>query len=260
MLVLMRRVRLLPNLITAFGLACGLFVIFKMSLVTPEAPPYPVLKAAAVLLLIAAAADMLDGLTARLIRAESDFGQIFDSLADGVTFGVAPAVLTLKSFTLDSEAEVGIILSLAAMLFAICGVLRLVRYSVNPPEGPRRHFTGLPIPAAAAGLVSLTLLLSAPQFPFILSDHVRGLILGATMLALGYLMVSPVRFPALNVLQARLASQNLILLTAFGAVVAFYGIHRYFPIVFAATAWGYLAVGLALAAGRLLTGRSSKTA
>lgn len=260
MLHTMSRVRLLPNLITAFGLACGLFVIFKMSLVTPEAPPYPVLKAAAVLLIIAGFADMLDGLTARLIRAESDFGQVFDSLADGVTFGVAPAVLTLKSFTLDSEADVGIILSLAAMLFAICGILRLVRYSVNPPTGSRHHFVGLPIPAAAAGLVSLTLLLSAPQFPFVLSDQVRGLILGAAMALLGYLMISRVRFPALNILHARLSSQNLIFLTVGLAVVFFYGILRYFSPVFAAGAWGYLAIGLSLATWRLLSKSATEKA
>ena len=87
----MRRVYLIPNMITAFGLACGLFVIFKVNMVEPGSGLFQVLSISVLLLLVAAFADLLDGAVARAFRAESEFGFIFDSLADAISFGVAPS-------------------------------------------------------------------------------------------------------------------------------------------------------------------------
>ena len=96
-----RQVYLIPNVITAFALACGLFVIFKVNMVEPGEGSYQVLFTSVILILLAAFADLLDGAIARVIRAESEFGFVFDSLADAVSFGVAPSVLLLKSLSLE---------------------------------------------------------------------------------------------------------------------------------------------------------------
>ena len=95
----MRKVNIVPNMITALGLACGMFVIFKVNMVEPGAGTYQMLHASALLLLLAALADLLDGAIARAIHAESEFGFMFDSLADAISFGVAPSVLLLKNLT-----------------------------------------------------------------------------------------------------------------------------------------------------------------
>ena len=80
----MRQVYLIPNIITASALSCGLFVIFKVNMVEPGSGLFHVLNVSALLLLVAAFADLLDGAVARAIGAESEFGVIFDSLADAV--------------------------------------------------------------------------------------------------------------------------------------------------------------------------------
>ena len=93
----MKRVYLLPNVITTFGLACGLFVIFRVVLLPAGDVTFRVVLTSALLLVVAAVADLLDGMIARLLKAQSSFGELFDSLSDAITFGVAPAVLMLKS-------------------------------------------------------------------------------------------------------------------------------------------------------------------
>ena len=153
----MRKVYLVPNLITAFGLACGLFVIFKMNMTEPGASTEQLLRTSALLLLIAAVADLIDGALARLIRAESDFGVQFDSLSDAITFGVAPSVVVLKTLSVPSGTELSYLVTGAALIYSVCGVLRLVRFNVSSSQIKgnemlmalnKRNFTGLPIPAA----------------------------------------------------------------------------------------------------------------
>src|SRR5579872_1838377 len=147
----MKRVYLIPNIITAFSLACGLFVIFKVNMVEPGMGTYQVLHASALILLVAALADVLDGAVARVIRAESEFGAMFDSLADGISFGVAPSVLLLKSLSLEQGTGLSFFAVMGAMLFSIGGVLRLVRFNVKAHEAKanaeaalahKKHFTG----------------------------------------------------------------------------------------------------------------------
>ena len=120
-------------------------------------------------LLLAVIADLLDGAIARIIKAESDFGGIFDSLANAISFGVAPSVIILKSISVLPGTKLSFLVTAAAIIFSICGVLRLVRFSVNALAAKsnadlaiaqKKHFTGLPIPAAAASAVSLNLFLS----------------------------------------------------------------------------------------------------
>ena len=158
----MKRVYLVPNIITAFALACGLFVIFKINMLEPGTGDYEVVQTSTFLLLLAAFADFIDGALARAIHAESEFGVIFDSLADAISFGVAPSVLMLKVLSLEQGTSLSFISATAAMVFSVCGVLRLARFNVKTAEAKaqpelgadqKRHFTGLPIPAAAAAAV-----------------------------------------------------------------------------------------------------------
>src|SRR5438270_194223 len=95
----LKKISLLPNVITAFGLSCGLFVIFKMNMTPVGEATAQVLTATAGILLLAAFADLVDGAVARVIKAESEFGGIFDTLADAISFGVAPSIIILKSLS-----------------------------------------------------------------------------------------------------------------------------------------------------------------
>src|SRR3990167_10837853 len=74
----MKRVYIIPNIVTAFSLACGLFVIFKINMLEPGSGDYEVIQTSVFLLLVAAFADFIDGALARAIHAESEFGFVFD--------------------------------------------------------------------------------------------------------------------------------------------------------------------------------------
>ena len=130
----MKQAYVLPNIITAFGLSCGLFVVFKVNLKAPGTGVYELLFTSTILILIAALADVLDGAIARVVRGESDFGIMFDSLADTVSFGVAPSVLLLKSLSLEQGTWLSFYGFIAAMIYSICGILRLVRFNVKAAQ------------------------------------------------------------------------------------------------------------------------------
>lgn len=133
-----RGIYLLPSLITAGNLFCGVFaILFSFN---------GEFHHAAVLIVLAHLLDGVDGAVARLTHTTTQFGVEFDSLADVVSFGVAPAVLAYV-FAL---APWGIWGGFAAALFAVCGALRLARFNVQVLVAEKSYFTGLPIPAAAA--------------------------------------------------------------------------------------------------------------
>ncbi|WP_068470078.1 CDP-alcohol phosphatidyltransferase family protein [Candidatus Protochlamydia phocaeensis] len=266
----LKKIYLLPNVITAFGLSCGLFVIFKMNMtevgeVTPQ-----ILTAVTGILLMAAFADVLDGAVARAIKAESEFGGVFDSLADAISFGVAPSVIILKSLSVLPGTQLSFFVTMAAMVFSLCGVLRLVRFNVTALEARsnaelaqahKKHFTGLPIPAAAAAAVSLNLFLFSEDFQsiFHLSNLIQSWVLSIALIMLGYCMVSRWKFPSIKSLEIRVSSFRVVFLTVLAAVLIFYGILHYFALVFLALSWGYVLVAWILSIIRVLAGRRSKT-
>ncbi len=141
-----RGVYLLPNLITT----CGLFSGFYSIIATIDGS----YQVAAIGILIAHVFDGLDGRIARLTRSTSRFGIEYDSLSDLVAFGVAPGVLVYK-WALEPWGTWG---WLAASLYVACGALRLARFNVQADLGAKKHFTGLPIPAAADAVASTVLL------------------------------------------------------------------------------------------------------
>ena len=109
---------------------------------------------AAAMILVAQFCDVLDGRIARFARASSSFGVQYDSLADLVSFGVAPAVLVYAW----AFGEMGRWGWLAAALYLTCSALRLARFNVQAASIERRHFLGLPVPAAAAVIATTVLL------------------------------------------------------------------------------------------------------
>ena len=108
---------------------------------------------------VAMVMDMLDGKVARLTKTTSQFGVEFDSLADVVSFGVAPAFMVYSM----ALAPLGRAAWLGAFLFVICGALRLARFNVYTGIADRRYFVGLPIPAAAGMVGSVVLLVGGDE-------------------------------------------------------------------------------------------------
>ncbi len=171
-------VYILPNLFTTGNLFCGFWAIIS---VFQEKFYY-----AAVAILLAAVFDILDGKVARLSGATSKFGVQYDSLADLVSFGVAPAFLAF-SWALRPYGRFG---WLAAFLFVVCGALRLARFNVMSASGETKYFKGLPIPAAAT-MIALTILL---YLRLIETGWVKDIVILVMIYILAFLMVSNIRY------------------------------------------------------------------
>ncbi|MFK5926454.1 MAG: CDP-diacylglycerol--serine O-phosphatidyltransferase [Desulfuromusa sp.] len=143
---LRKGVYLLPNLITAAGIFAGFYVIIAATDGHYER--------AAWFIMLAAIFDGLDGKVARITGTSSKFGVELDSLADVISFGVAPGVL-LYLWALRPFGKLG---WLAAFLYVICGALRLARFNVQVSTVESRRFIGIPIPAAACIVATCVLL------------------------------------------------------------------------------------------------------
>jgi len=171
-------VYILPNLFTTGNLFCGFWAIVS---VFQEHFEY-----AAFAILLACVFDVLDGKVARLSGATSKFGVQYDSLADLVSFGVAPALLAF-SWALRPYGRFG---WLAAFLFVVCGALRLARFNVMAASGDTKYFKGLPIPAAAS-MIALTILL---YLRLIETGWVKDIVILVMIYVLAFLMVSTIRY------------------------------------------------------------------
>ncbi len=139
-----RGIYLLPNLFTTAGLFAGFYAI-----VAAMAGKF---EPASIAIFVAMVFDSLDGRVARWTHTESAFGREYDSLADLVSFGLAPA-LVMYEWSLHSLVDYGNFLGklgwMAAFTYAACGALRLARFNVRVGVVDKRYFQGLPIPAAA---------------------------------------------------------------------------------------------------------------
>jgi CDP-diacylglycerol--serine O-phosphatidyltransferase len=173
-----RGIYILPNLFTTGNLFCGFWAIIS---VFQERFFY-----AAIAILLAAVFDVLDGKVARLSGATSKFGIQYDSLADLVSFGIAPALLAF-SWALREYGKFG---WLAAFLFVACGALRLARFNVQTSSGEVKYFKGLPIPAAAS-MIALTILL---YHRLIETGWVKDIVILVMIYVLAFLMVSTIRY------------------------------------------------------------------
>ena len=241
------KIYLLPNLFTAGNLACGFFAltwIFKyVEFKKPES-----IDNAIYLILAAFAFDFLDGRVARVTKKESPFGREFDSLADIVSFGVAPAFL-VYAIILGDFPRTGWIV---AAVYLVCGGIRLARFNVLSTLGTssaKHEFIGLPIPSAAALVVSVTMLVrqvgqASLAIPQSTPEHPLGpwrFTLPALMLLVAGVMVSNVRYPTFK--QVEWTARKSV--AAFAGVVVAGLLFFYYPqITFAFLFVGYLIYGL----------------
>jgi len=166
------------------------------------------------LILAAFAFDFFDGRVARITKKESPFGREFDSLADIVSFGVAPAFLVYR-IVLQEFVRTG---WMVAAIYLVCGGIRLARFNLLSQMGTKKthhDFVGFPIPSAAGMVVSVTMLMMSLQ------EHDRQLgawrfVLPALMLILSWMMVSNVRYPTFKTVEWTMQKS----VAAFAAVVA----------------------------------------
>ncbi|MDP5325615.1 MAG: CDP-diacylglycerol--serine O-phosphatidyltransferase [Litorivicinaceae bacterium] len=181
-----RGIYLLPNVLTTVGLLAGFF-----SIITATRAVYQgvgLFETAAIAILVAGIFDGLDGRVARLTNTQSEFGAQYDSLADIVAFGVAPAVLVF-SWSLSALGKLGWV---AAFIYVAGTALRLARFNVQREATDSNYFVGLACPAAAFFLASAVWSL--------VSHQIQGETVAFTMVMLtavcGLLMVSSIPYPS----------------------------------------------------------------
>ena len=191
------KIYLLPNLMTAGNLFCGFAAVLRIieaALVIEQGGSAVALYHQALIFVLGACLfDLLDGRLARLGGSESPFGREFDSLADVVSFGIAPALLVYQIVLRDFYRTGWLI----AFVYLLCGALRLARFNcyASARNGKvQEDFIGFPIPAAAGLIASLTL------FMLWLEEGSEEMALGSTashlMLFLSFMMFSRVRYPS----------------------------------------------------------------
>ena len=199
------RIYFLPNLLTAGNLFCGFVALTKIVEADPATDNYvSQIYLALIFILLACIFDLFDGRAARWGGAESPFGREFDSLADLISFGVAPAFLVHRVVLRDvfvKQPEIGWFI---ASIYLICGAFRLARFNVlsAQPGGGGKDFLGFPIPSAAALVASLTMFIMWVEE----KDFAQGkwrYLLPVLMLFLSWMMVSRVRYPSFKSLDLR---------------------------------------------------------
>lgn len=218
------RIYFLPNLLTAGNLFCGFVALTKIveANLTPDVlgvVNWMPIKLALGFILLACIFDLFDGRVARMIGVESPFGREFDSLADVVSFGVAPAFLVHRVVLKDLFPNYPQIGWLIASAYLLCGAFRLARFNclaTMAGGGGGKEFLGFPIPAAAGLVSSLTLLVIQ------MNEKARDLspwnyMLGAVLVMLSVMMVSTVKYPSFKSLGFR--SRSTFLKTMLGALM-----------------------------------------
>jgi CDP-diacylglycerol--serine O-phosphatidyltransferase len=210
-----RGIYILPSLFTVGTLVCGYFAILSTLKGTQmlaagigTALSLVPFDNAAKAIGWAVLFDGLDGRIARLTNSTSDFGREFDSLADVITFGIAPAFLAYAWGVRSLEEVYGTQLVqhlrqigwIITFTFVICGAARLARFNIDSSKGSsdRRYFIGLPIPAAAGVVAALV---HWAKYP--VNEWTFGIVWLGIIAVLGFLMVSRLRYPSFKTLDLR---------------------------------------------------------
>ncbi|MGE9269831.1 MAG: CDP-diacylglycerol--serine O-phosphatidyltransferase [Verrucomicrobiales bacterium] len=225
------KIYLLPNLMTTGNLVCGFIAVLSIFqgilIATSEEAGYnfvhakPYYERAILLIFGSCIFDLLDGRLARLGGKESPFGREYDSLADVISFGMAPSLLMAKAvlFPLDEVLD-GLGWYLACM-YVVCGAIRLARFNCIAAQ-PKKDtgdsdFRGIPIPMAAGFISSLTFLVIYLNDKGNGSDPELGVwkyVLAGAMFGLSVLMISNVRYPSFKNVGWRTKGTPLIMMTA----------------------------------------------
>ncbi len=175
-----RSVFILPSLFTVGNIFCGYYAIISTM--------HGQFDQAAKAIGIAIVLDMLDGRIARMTNSTSGFGLQLDSLADVISFGIAPSILVMQWGLTGVNGRLSWI---AAFTFAICGAMRLARFNVQASS--LKHFVGMPIPAAGGTIAAVV-----HFYPLPLSSALpSGMVAGGVFL-LAFLMISTVRYSSLK--------------------------------------------------------------
>ena len=173
-----RGIYILPNLFTTMNIFCGFYAV--IAAVNGAA------NAAAIAILVAAIFDALDGKIARATHTTSRFGVEYDSLADLISFGLAPGLL-IYLWALKPLGRLG---WLAAFLFMVCGALRLARFNTQVDSVKSDYFFGLPIPEAA-GMLAATVML---HHRLGIGTSANKILILMLIYILSFLMVSSIKF------------------------------------------------------------------
>lgn len=237
---------LLPNSLTAGNLFFGFLAILKCiqaNYETDQATVSEYYTHAVWFILFSVICDALDGRVARLGGRESLFGKEFDSIADVVSFGVAPALMMIflvLSPTVETYPVFLQISWLIGFVYLLCAGVRLARFNVltHPmlPPAERlkgtKDFVGLPVPAAAAMIASLVLVITSLETPTFDSRSL-ALIIPPFMLAIAYLMVSNIPYPSFKEVdwQTQTKFRSFIALVL-GVGTAFFFKEFFFAIIF----------------------------
>lgn len=170
---------------------------------------------AAILILIGMMLDSMDGRIARMLHVESELGKELDSLADIVTFGVAPAMMAYYAYF----SSFGVVGMAIAGLFPLFGAYRLARFNINAVKSSLKYFTGVPITAAGGLLTLLTLFHGKmPGFIFVIAFFV-----------LCFLMVSTIKIPSLKEVPLPKYGIIITLFLGYAIYIVFKKEHRHFP-------------------------------
>jgi len=207
-----RSMFVLPSSITMASVFCG-FSSVVMSINAAGSSPDRYFLWAAGLLVLAGVFDGLDGRVARATNTATEFGVQLDSLADVISFGMAPAILAYRYgfFQLGiQDPRLRAVGWAACFVFTACGALRLARFNVQVRSTDPRYFMGLPIPAGAACVASVIIWHPAPPLT---SSHAYAF--AAELFLVGMLMVSTLRFPSFK---KRANSPRAAMMTSLGIV------------------------------------------
>jgi len=211
-----RGIYLLPSVLTTFGMFAGFYSI--VASINGD------FTTAAISIMVAMLWDTLDGRVARLTNTQSAFGAEYDSLADLVSFGLAPALLVyLWAFSETDFERVGWI---ASFIYLACAALRLARFNTQVGSADKRYFQGLPSPAAG-GVIATMIWLKIWAYAFFDLDVMSiGYYLGAVITILsGFLMVSNIRYYSFKELDSKKASFRFLLAIVLSLIVLLYKPH-----------------------------------
>ena len=240
------KIYFLPNLMTAGNLFCGFLALTKIVEASTADPNFNnVIRHALFFILLACIFDLLDGRVARMGGSESPFGREFDSLADIVSFGAAPAFLVHKVVLRDVFAHRPEIGWFIASIYLICGAFRLARFNCMAAAGGNgsKDFLGFPIPAAAGLVASLTLLIMWVDDKGFSRGYWRYS-LPLIMVFLSVMMVSEVKYPSFKKLDLR-ATRPFFKVLIFSILMGLLLILREFilPLVLPVVFTAYLVYG-----------------
>ncbi len=192
------RIYVLPNLITTLGLFTGFFSIISSANQSFEI--------ACIAIFCAMIFDAIDGRVARMTNSQSEFGAQYDSLADVVSFGLAPAILVYHYAMVDA-GKVG---WLAVFIYVAFAAMRLARFNASSASSNLKYFIGLASPAAAGVLVSLVWIFVEFEF----NKSVSSVVLIYVTPLLGLLMVSQFRYSAFKNVNLFAAKPFFVLMIA----------------------------------------------